>query len=262
LLKMLVEIDGESMTYLRKLSQVYEKMELYSEQKSIESILLPLEEDALRYANAYQEVLEVLKYVPEESVKKIPSQMLSMMISKANMSHGFRVDTELPFEQQSISEETKAIFANIYRDYWANDKQRKKIKEKEDRDRLEMKVELLREVLASADCDWFSPEAFMSSKRSSVIYNEVNWVLSNLPRNLTKYIPLSVLAVAANRELSCYKVKLGLRKDNKYQEETLPVVKYLISKYVPDRIVKRVIESVSEDIDLTIIFDKPDYQDN
>lgn len=41
-----------------------------------------------------------------------------------------KVDTSKPFEEQIMSEKTKAIFANIFRDYWATDYQRQRIKAK------------------------------------------------------------------------------------------------------------------------------------
>ena len=44
-------------------------------------------------------------------------------------------------KQQLLLEETKAIFSNIFRDYWANDYQRKVIIEKENMDRIKWEEE-------------------------------------------------------------------------------------------------------------------------
>ena len=70
--------------------------------------------------------------------------------------------------------------------------------------------------------------------------------MSNLPRNLIKYLSLQILAELTSREISHHSVRLGFREDNRYQEETFPVVEYLIDKYIPNKIVSHVIETVPE----------------
>ncbi len=87
------------------------------------------------YPKAYKEVIEILKYVPEESIEKIPSAMIGMFQSKMDKNHKFKVDVNKSFEEQNLLEETKSIFANIFRDYWATPYQRERIKEKEKSDR-------------------------------------------------------------------------------------------------------------------------------
>ena len=83
------------------------------------------------YSKAYKEVLEILKYVPQESVNKIPKEMINLFKTKMDKSWNFKVDINKPFEEQEILEETKAIFANIFRDYWATLEQRKRIEARE-----------------------------------------------------------------------------------------------------------------------------------
>jgi len=89
------------------------------------------------YPKAYKEIIEILKYVPEESVNKIPKEMRDMFEAKQLKTYTFQIDTEKTFEEQEILEETKAILANIFRDYWATDYQKARIIEKENQDREE-----------------------------------------------------------------------------------------------------------------------------
>lgn len=93
------------------------------------------------YTKAYKEIMEILKYVPEESVRKIPQEMRDMFEAEQSKTYNFRIDTGKPFEEQELLEETKAILANIFRDYWATDYQKSKIIEKENRDREEWEKE-------------------------------------------------------------------------------------------------------------------------
>lgn len=93
------------------------------------------------YKKAYKEVVEILKFVSKENVDKIPKEMLDMFEEEQDKEYNFKVDTTKSFEEQLLLEETKAIFSNIFRDYWANDYQRKVIIEKENMDRIKCEEE-------------------------------------------------------------------------------------------------------------------------
>ena len=91
------------------------------------------------YAKAYKEVIEVLNFVPKKSVDKIPQSMIDTFKAKMDNDYDFKVDIDKSFEEQELLDETKAIFANIFRDYWATPYQKARIeaKEKSDRQKLE-----------------------------------------------------------------------------------------------------------------------------
>lgn len=83
------------------------------------------------YPKAYKEVVEILKYVPKESAQKIPQKMIDTFNSKMDNSYNFSIDINKSFEEQELLEETKAILANIFRDYWATPYQKERIQAKE-----------------------------------------------------------------------------------------------------------------------------------
>lgn len=89
------------------------------------------------YSKAYKEIVEILKYVPEESVNKIPKEMRDIFEAEMDQNYSFKIDKAKPFEEQELLEETKAILANVFRDYWATDYQKARIIEKENQDREE-----------------------------------------------------------------------------------------------------------------------------
>ena len=91
------------------------------------------------YPKAYKEVIEILKYVPKESVNKIPKSMLDTFNAKMDNNYEFSIDTNIGIEEQELLEETKAILANIFRDYWATpyQKERIQLKEKYEQQRIE-----------------------------------------------------------------------------------------------------------------------------
>lgn len=93
------------------------------------------------YSKAYKEVIEILNYVPKESVDKIPQTMIDTFKAKMDQNHDFKVDVNKSFEEQELLDETKAIFANIFRDYWATPYQKERIKAKEKYDRQKCEEE-------------------------------------------------------------------------------------------------------------------------
>jgi len=86
------------------------------------------------YANAYQEVIEVLKYTKREDVIKIPNFKITLYKKYMNKNNNFRIDKNKSLEDQNISNEAKAILANLYKDYWANDYEKQRIEAKENYD--------------------------------------------------------------------------------------------------------------------------------
>lgn len=91
------------------------------------------------YPKSYKEVLEILKYLPKESIDKIPEDMIETFKMKMDQNYEFFVDINKSFEEQELLEETKAILANIFRDYWATSYLKERIiaKEKYDRQKEE-----------------------------------------------------------------------------------------------------------------------------
>ena len=91
------------------------------------------------YFKAYKEVIEILKNVPKESFDKIPQKMIDTFNAKMDTNYNFSIDINKDFEEQELLDETKAILAIIFRDYWATTYQKERIqaKEKYDRQRIE-----------------------------------------------------------------------------------------------------------------------------
>lgn len=85
-------------------------------------------------AMAYTEVIQVLKYMPKEEVNKIPKDILEFYNNNMDTSYEFSIDTNKSFEEQILLEKTKIVLAILFRDYWATDEQREKIKQKENYD--------------------------------------------------------------------------------------------------------------------------------
>ena len=124
------------------------------------------------YHKAYKEVIEILKYVPQESVNKIPKTMLETFEKKTDKDYVFNVDINKSFEEQNLLEETKDIFAVIFRDYWATSYQRERIKAKEKYDRQKIEEE---------KANKYNPDdIFKNKEKDNVVVN------NNLPVEIKK----------------------------------------------------------------------------
>ena len=81
----------------------------------------------VEYANAYKEVLDILKYVSKEDLNKIPTKKIEMFSKYANYDYDFEYNPEITLKEQNVSDIAQTIIAILFRDYWATKTQRNKI---------------------------------------------------------------------------------------------------------------------------------------
>lgn len=143
------------------------------------------------YHKAYKEVIEILKYVPQESVNKIPKTMLETFEKKMDKDYVFNVDINKTFEEQNLLEETKDIFAVIFRDYWATPYQRERIKAKEKYDRQKIEEEKANKYNPD---DIFNKKIKEQNKENAKQQNEEQTV-NNLPVEYKEKFYLKVIKI-------------------------------------------------------------------
>ena len=92
-----------------------------------------------QYANAYKEVLEILKYIQIEDYNKIPKTKIELFETYSNKDYVFEYNPRKTLNEQNVSKTAKAIIGLLFRDYWATETQKDKIiaKQKYDRQRIE-----------------------------------------------------------------------------------------------------------------------------
>ena len=79
------------------------------------------------FPKAYKEVYEILKYIPEEYISKIPNDLLQTIEENMDKNYNFEVDISKNLEEQETLEETNAMISIIYKDYWADPERRKEL---------------------------------------------------------------------------------------------------------------------------------------
>ena len=90
------------------------------------------------YREAFTEVNEILKYLREDLLNKIPKEFIDNI--KENMSTTYKViyDNTKSLNEQNIKQETRAILSIIYRDYICDKETKEKIIQKDRKEWLEL----------------------------------------------------------------------------------------------------------------------------
>lgn len=88
------------------------------------------------YRLAYAQVEKIISLLPEKQKKQIPSK--TMMFLKENKDDRMAIRKDIPLENQDITDEAKAIIANLYRDYLAEESERETIRAKQNQELSEV----------------------------------------------------------------------------------------------------------------------------
>lgn len=108
----------------------------------------------IQYANAYTEVLDILKYISKEDYEKIPKSKIKVFEENSNKNYSFTYDENKTLDEQNVSEIAKAIIAILFRDYWATKEQRYVIIKKQQ----EIKGKKQKELMAKFEQNKNIPE--------------------------------------------------------------------------------------------------------
>lgn len=93
---------------------------------------------SVEYANAYSEVLEILKYISKEDYEKIQNSKIELFETNHNKEYIFKYNPNKTLDEQNVSKTAKAIIAILFRDYWATELQKEKIIAKQNYDRMQL----------------------------------------------------------------------------------------------------------------------------
>ncbi len=121
---------------------------------------------SIEYANAYNEVLEILKYISKEDYNRIPIEQIKLFEANANSNHIFSYNPEKTLDEQNVLKITKGIIAILFRDYWATLEQKNKILNYE-------KNETIKEENIKKE-KYNSNDIFKNNTKSTIIENKDN----------------------------------------------------------------------------------------
>lgn len=84
-------------------------------------------------AKAYREIYEILKYIPQEQVEKLPDEFTDFIEKHMARTYSYEIKNIQEFDNQEMLEETRIILAILYRDYWAEPERKQEIIERDNK---------------------------------------------------------------------------------------------------------------------------------
>lgn len=85
----------------------------------------------IKYAKAYTEVLEIIKYFPEYELNKISQEKIDYYKKNMDKNYKFEINPKIDLAEQNISKEASAIIISLFRDYFATEKQKQQLEIRE-----------------------------------------------------------------------------------------------------------------------------------
>ena len=95
----------------------------------------------IKHANAYSEILEILKYLTPEDYEKIPKDKIEFFEKNANKNYTFNYNPDKTLQEQNVSKTARTIIGILFRDYWASEEQRDKIIMFQQQERIKIEKE-------------------------------------------------------------------------------------------------------------------------
>ena len=127
------------------------------------------------YSKAYTEVLEILKYLPKNEYGKIPHERIQFFEDNKDYSYNFKIDPQIPLDKQNISIEANSIIVMLFRDYFASETQKEKLKVilKQNEDKYQEEIR-----------NKYNPDDIFRNRKNRIVENNFNKEekdYSNLP---------------------------------------------------------------------------------
>lgn len=86
--------------------------------------------EKIEFRNACYEVLEILKFIKEEDLERIPEKEIQLLENNANHDWKFEYNPNKSIKEQNVSKLTKGIIATYFEKYIATDEQKEIIRQK------------------------------------------------------------------------------------------------------------------------------------
>lgn len=81
------------------------------------------------FNKACKELYLCLKNIDDEMYKKIPTELLKVIIENMDDNYSFSYDEKKKIYEQNLLEETKNLIGYIYYNYWANELEKEEFKD-------------------------------------------------------------------------------------------------------------------------------------
>ena len=81
----------------------------------------------VNFQRANSEILEIIKYLPLNEQKMIPQERIEYYEKNKDQSYNFNYNPAKTLKEQNVLRETKVLIVDLFRDVFANEKQKEKL---------------------------------------------------------------------------------------------------------------------------------------
>lgn len=111
---------------------------------------------------AFTEVNEIIKMMPNELVKKIPNKFIEMIEEERDKEYYLNIQE--PLEKQRLKNETIIILGLIYRDFLCSPEEKRRLQEKDARELQEVQKAIEEEIREK-----YNPDDIFKNKRQNIV---------------------------------------------------------------------------------------------
>lgn len=127
----------------------------------------------LKEREAYAEILEILKYIDEELISKIPKNLIKLFKENCSKDYEFYLDISIPLKENRLKAETLTLLAMLNLNYWCESEEHKK--------ELIAKYNENEQKYQKALKEKYNPEYLFENKSEKIIENyQINKKQSSL----------------------------------------------------------------------------------
>ena len=119
------------------------------------------------YKEAFTEVNEIIKMMPEELTNKIPSKFKEMIEDERDKE--YTPNIEEPLEKQKLKNETIIILGLIYRDFLCSPEEKRRLQEKDARELQEVQKAIEEEIREK-----YNPDDIFKKRNQNNIEESIN----------------------------------------------------------------------------------------
>lgn len=80
----------------------------------------------VEYKKAYVELLGILEMLPKDALNKIPNEVINNIEKMKDFNYSWSYDVSKDIVDQDLMVETKALFVQLYRNYFMEEKEKEK----------------------------------------------------------------------------------------------------------------------------------------
>lgn len=131
-------------------------------------------------AFAFAELLEILSYMEEDDVNKLPQKLMDIFKENADKEYQNHIDINIPLEEQNISEDTTALLGMLAVNYWCSTEEEKQMLLEAYEENEKTYQESLREKY-NPDTIFDNQKSTSTTEATDFESTETSTIQSNLP---------------------------------------------------------------------------------